>query len=319
VGDANYVVLHTVNQQKLETACPGGKGSCKVPIEEAEVRVFDRNLLDGMTIQVDGEDVTLTKNPNGSLYPDVYEHASAAQVGSCTTDANGFCIAGEETMGDYLVIVKYVDADLGTVYTGKPKSPNDFDDGLATKHFQVIKVYKKKGGTQLGGGSKTVLDGSYLEIISPDYAVWEEGVTDYVYPYIFTSDSDWDVDLCAEVPWGYDIVGVYDVDGNLIATDHCVQTLIANETMVVAYEVVDYLSPKPRMKAKFKIKHKGKVHKFDLETPGHRKGKDKPDKGKGGGKKPASGLLPGAGIMAPVFVAGVWAVSQTRHRRRNRP
>jgi hypothetical protein len=310
VGDANYVMLHIVDQQKPKMACPDGKGSCMEPIEGAEVRVFDRN-------DPDFQAKYGTKNPSGGLYDQVFEH-DTGRVGACTSDANGFCLAGEETMGDYLVIVKYVDTDLGTVYTGKPKSPGDFVDGLATKDFQVIKVYKKDRSPQLSGGSKTVLAGSYLEIISPDYAVWEEGVTDYVYPFIFTSDSDWDVDLCAEVPQGYDIVGVYDADGNLISTDECVQTLIANETMVVAYEVVDLQSPKPHMKTKLKIKHKGRVHKFDLETPGHRKGKDKPDKGQGGGNNHPADVLPAAGVMGPVLLAGVWAAGQTRHRRRKR-
>jgi hypothetical protein len=62
--------------------------------------------------------------------------------------------------------------------------------------------------------------------------------------------------------------------------------------MVVAYGVADLQSPKPHMKTKFKIRHKDKVHKFDLETPGHRKGKDKPVKGPGQRQQPHRRLSP---------------------------
>ena len=172
--------------------------------------------------------------------------------------------------------MKYEDVDTGkTVYTGTPKSPSDFEPtGLATKDFQIIKVLKKDGTKQFGGGKKTVVIGSYLEIISLDYSIWEEGVTTYVYPFIFKGDSDWTVDVCTEVPEAYSIVGVYDENSNLVSTTECVQTIVA-ETKVIAFEVVDLQSPPPHMKAKFKIKHKGKRHNFDLDTPGHRKGKDK--------------------------------------------
>jgi hypothetical protein len=293
--------------QKLKEACPGGAGSCKMPVEGAEVRVFDRN---DPTFRV----TYGIKNLGSGIYDQVFWN-DIGRVGACTTDASGFCIAGEEAVGDFLVIVKYTDGDLGTVYTGKPKSPEDFVGGLASKEFQVIKVYKEDGSIQLSGGSKTVLSGSYLEIISPDYAVWEEGADDYVYPFIFTSDSDWDVDLCAEVPFGYAIVGVYNADGDLIATDECVQALVADETIVVAYDVFDFQSPKPHMKIKFKIQHEGKVHRFELETPGHRRGRDKPDNGKGRGGGQTGVILPMAEAIGPPLLAGVCSATQERRRR----
>jgi hypothetical protein len=161
-----------------------------------------------------------------------------------------------------------------------------------------------------------VVTGSYLEIISLDYAVWEEGVTNYVYPFIFTADSDWDVDVCTEVPEGYDIVGAYDADGVLVATTECVQTLVANESKAVAFEVVDLQSPPPHVKAKFKIKHKGKVHKFGLDTPGHRKGKDHPGKGKGRDNNPNAALLPEVDVVGLALVAAVGAAGRVSRRNR---
>jgi hypothetical protein len=66
---------------------------------------------------------------------------------------------------------------------------------------------EKDGRCDYGDGARSVYSGSYLEIIYPSYTVWEEGVTDYLYPFILTGDTDWTVDVCASVPQGYQIVG----------------------------------------------------------------------------------------------------------------
>jgi len=139
VGDENLVELHVIDRAKI--FC-GGAGSCKVPIENEEVRVFDRNDPDFQA--------NFKKNPSGTLYPAVYE-ADIGRIGNCITNASGRCIAGEEQIGDYLVIVKFTDPETGKIiYTGKPKSPSDFVDtdsdgiaDLASKDFQIIKVIKK--------------------------------------------------------------------------------------------------------------------------------------------------------------------------------
>ena len=269
VGDENIVELHLVDQAKTG-ACADGAGSCKSPIEGAEVRVFDRNDSD---FQAEYG----RKNPSGSIYDQVFEN-DIGRVGACTTDAAGECTAGEESTGDYLVIVKYVDAETGkSVYTGKPKSPRDFVDtdgdtqgDLATKDFQVIKVLRRNGSIQFSGGSKTVVSGSYLEVISPDFAVWEDVAAGYVYTFIFISDSDWDVDLCTRVPRGYSIVGTYDENGDLMSDSRCTQTFVSGETKVIAYEVVDVGSPEPRLYARLTVTHRGRVTPLTLDVPGIR-------------------------------------------------
>jgi hypothetical protein len=270
-GDANLVELHTVDQAK-SGACPGGAGSCKSPIQDAQIRVFDRN---NTTFQV----AYGTKNPDGSIYDQVFE-SDIGRVGTCTTGSDGRCTAGEETAGDYLVIVKHADPSGETIYTGKPKSGSDFVDtdgdalgDLAMKDFQVIKVLRKDGAVQFSGGSKTMVSGSHLEIVYPDFAVWEDAAAGYVYPFILTSDSEWTIDVCAYVPSGYAIVGAYDESANLVSDSRCTQTFVTGQTKVVAYEVVDVGSPEPKLDAHLKLKHKGKVKTVDLSVPGIRKGK----------------------------------------------
>ena len=132
----------------------------------------------------------------------------------------------------------------------------------------------RDGRCDYGDGAKSVYSGSYLEILYPSYTVWEEGMTDYIYPFILTGDSDWAVDICAAVPQGYQIAGVYDIDGNLIASNECVQAGVAGDTKVLAFRVVDLQSPPPHLTAKLKIRHKGRSVNAQLDIEGHRKGKD---------------------------------------------
>jgi hypothetical protein len=256
VADKNTVTLHTVNL--------GGGPSSKVPLAGAQVRVFDRNSPDFQA-------VAGSKNPDGSLYGVIFEADAAGfdvgLVGVCVTDGSGICFAGEASIGEYLVIVKYFDSATGTtVYVGKPKAPSDFVDtngdgvaDLATKDFQIMKVFKQGMFQGYRGGSKMVVTGSVLEMIIPESAIWEG--TQSVYPFIFTSDSAWTVDVCASVLNGYSIVGVYDENGNLMASTECVQTIVANETKIVAFEVNEVGSPEPSLNATLTLKSpKGKIY-----------------------------------------------------------
>ena len=90
---------------------------------------------------------------------------------------------------------------------GQRVSPDDFEDtngdrirDLALKDFQIMEVFKKDGTVQFRGGRETVVMGSYLQIVHPDYAVWENATSAFVYPFTFTSDSPWTPDVCAQVP-----------------------------------------------------------------------------------------------------------------------
>ena len=286
-ADKNIVELHIVGL---------GKGpSTKSPLSGVEVRVFDRNIPDFQAIAG-------SKNPKGDLYGIIYE-ADSGRVGSCVTGSDGICFAGEENKGDYLVIIKWNDLETAkTVYVGRPKSPEDFKDNLATKEFQIVKAIKKDGTIEYRGGSKVVVAGSLLEVIVPESAVWEGNSS--IYPFIFTSDSDWTVDVCAEVPAGYSIVGVYDENGNLTASSQCMETFVANTSKTIAFEVKETGSPEPSFSANLKLKNpKGKItqqtHKVSDVRRGTFNNKVKEAKIKVEGlkrlKKPAS-LSPGSSL-----------------------
>lgn len=265
VGDKNHVDLHIIDQKKRGDC--GGAGSCKFDLNGVQVKVFNRNNPAFQTLW--------TKNPSGTLYAQVFE-VDTGRISQCTTNTFGDCTAGEATTGDYLVIIKYVDTETGkSIYSGKPKSPEDFSNGLAFKDFQIIKVIKKDGSIEYKGGSKTVITGSYLEIIAPESALWD-GIQE-VYPYIMTSDSDWSVNVCMQVPTGYSIVGVRDENDNLLTTTNCVQEFVAGQTKVVAFDLKEVSSPEPDMQTSLTATNKktGKTKTVTLNIPGRKQPKAK--------------------------------------------
>jgi hypothetical protein len=244
------VTLKTINQ-----SVPGG-GTTTAPIAGAEARLFDRN--DSAFQSTYG-----TKNPSHAIYDQVFNN-NVGTVGSCVSESSGLCKAGNETDGDHLMIVKYADTSGKTAYIGSPISTGDYVNGTAEKEMAVIKTILKDGSIKLSAGKTSVVTGSMLEIVSPAYMNWES-TTEY-YPFVFTSDSDWTVDLCLEVPEGYQIVEGED----------CVKTLVAGETVAVLFTVQEVGSPKPDTTAKFKLKGPdGKVKSLDINIPGEKKSKKK--------------------------------------------
>jgi hypothetical protein len=238
VADKHIVTLHKVYI---------GKGpSTKEPLGGVEVRVFDRD--NSYFASAYG------RNPKSLYYPGIFEDSNLLMtghgfVGACTTDSGGICYVGEASKGYFLVIMRYIDTETGKrVYVGRAKDPTDFNtEGVAVKEFQVMKVYKNGQFYEFRGGNKSVVTGSILEIIEPESAIWDG--TQSIYPFIFTSDSDWSVDVCAKVPEGYQILGVYDAGGNMLPSNQCVQTFVNGETKGIAFEVHETGSPEPSLDA----------------------------------------------------------------------
>jgi len=207
------------------------------------------------------------------LYDDIFE-LGTGRVGACVTNTAGQCSVGVSGVGKYLVIAKEVETSA-TVYSAK--TVEDFVDtngdharDLGTAELQVIRLLKKDGSEQWSGAAKDVITGSYLEITRPDFAYWD-AVTGYTYPFIFSSDSNWDVDVCAQVPQGYAIVGVFDENGSRIGGTSCVQTFVAGGVKVVAFEVVETGSPEPELRARLRTRHNGRITTLDLNVPGLRR------------------------------------------------
>ncbi|MEM7823984.1 MAG: NosD domain-containing protein, partial [Candidatus Aenigmatarchaeota archaeon] len=267
VADKTSVELHIIDQAK-SGACEGGAGSCKLPLEFVEIRVYDRN---NPTFQA-----AYGKNPSGTLYAAIFDdlNLGSAIIGSCLTDSTGSCLAPEPNTGDFLVLARYIDFSTGKNITiGRPKSASDFvattvngmPAKLATKDMQVIKTIQKDGTVSYKGGSKTVVTGSELTVIYPDNVVWEDN--NELYPFIFTSDVDWDVNLCLNVPSGYKIAGFYDDAGNLVSAS-CMQTFLSGETKTALFVLSKTGSPEPEFDANLKVKRAGLAKQVKLKLRG---------------------------------------------------
>ena len=167
-----------------------------------------------------------------------------------------------------------------------------------------------------------MVTGSYLEVVHPDFAVWEDAAAGYVYPFIFTSDSDWTVDVCAYVPTGYAIVGVYDENGDLLTDSSCAQTFVSGETKVAAFDVIEVGSPEPVLGVLLTVEHEGTVTELDIEVPGERTYVEKPaaqpaelpttGAGEGGGGTP---VWPAVAALAGVAAMLLSGIAVWRRRR----
>ncbi|HRY60448.1 MAG TPA: hypothetical protein P5096_03640 [Patescibacteria group bacterium] len=128
---------------------------------------------------------------------------------------------------------------------------------------------------QINPADEDEYTGSLLSVVYPQNVSWEEGVQNYIYPYIFTSDSDWSADVCASVPNGYKVVGAYDENGQLVSTSSCMQTFIANTSKIVAFEVSDIGSPKEfNVDSTLKLNHQGKIKTVKMTSATKKKTKE---------------------------------------------
>ncbi|MDH5596700.1 MAG: hypothetical protein OEY44_01240 [Candidatus Peregrinibacteria bacterium] len=228
--------------------CPDGQPSCNnIPVEGAVARVYKLSDL---------------SDSSPSNYINIF-NSNTGLVGSCTTDATGSCIVPEEAAANYLMIVRADAPDEATydyMYYGKTKSPSDFAEDPAStvtlangtvvtgklaslEYLFLVQTKQGSGKVVLMNGGKKTLTGSQLDVIYPTEAIWEEAASNFIYPVFFTSDSDWNVNICADVPQGYKVVGSYDENGNYVADASCSQTLVANQLKVIAFEVTDLESP----------------------------------------------------------------------------
>ena len=269
------VTLHTID--RTGSVCPNGAGSCKGSIAGAEVRVFDRNNPQF--------EAMWTSSPDGLLYGDVYETA-VGLVARCVTGADGRCETGENDNIPLLKIVK-TSIDGYTVYTGLPQNPGAAQANPVT-FLDVIRAIDKDGNVTIRAGKKTVVEGSYLEIIEPDYVIWENEVE--LYPFLFTSDSEWNIDLCLHVPAGY-----------AVHEGECQQLLVANETATLMLTVEDMESPEPNFSLEIKLKHKDKTTNLNREVKGKRvtQGQDekRPGQGNAFGRLRQAGNSSGGGLF----------------------
>lgn len=290
-ADLTTVTMHIVDQKKSGQAPLEGCGkdrwgrpdqTCNVPLAGATVKVFNR------------ED-PLFKSTYGSIRPTQKYYANIfnspiGYVSGCVTNSSGSCMAVEAFGGRFIVMTQYIDVARNmTVYTARFKNfmdcmhsceeddDDDYDSPyhehsydascggyckpgcvnqtLVSKSLRIEKTIYKNGQVKYEAGNRLVLWGSELTIDHPDYTVWSG--TEELYPFTFTTNDTWDINVCLDAPAGYTIAGVMDIDGNMIEDSNCLQTLVAGESKAVLFKAIETSSPEPDFTATFKATHNG--------------------------------------------------------------
>jgi|GEM_PF-6290462 len=272
VGDLTKAKMHIVDQRKSGQQPLDGcgidskgkpKSACTAPLPEMEVKVFDRD--DPTFVS------TFTSRPQKNFYDDIFE-SDIGLLGSCITAANGQCLAPEPKGGKLLVIGKFNDTVNNIIiYQARHKNfkikdcrdeddddddcdeeeKDDDDNGGSTinadviksKSLRIVKIIKKDGSVKYEAGNRQIIIGSKLTVDAADYVIWQN--SEELYPFVFNSEENWTIDVCMTVPEGYSVAGILDIDGNVITTDQCIQTIIAGEESVVLFRVMDVGSPEP--------------------------------------------------------------------------
>jgi hypothetical protein len=280
-ADITRVTMRIIDLQRSGVCqWPNGqpKLTCEMNLKDVQVKVFDREDPDFNS--------AYGRWPSRHLLDDIYE-ANIGILGVCSTNENGECTIGEDHPGKFLVIAKYQESGV-TVYTGKFKNfkwnrsgclwhwENDDDDvdgstppEKITKHLHILKQIRRNGEITFLGGFREVVSGSQLDIDHPEYKVWQD--EQELYPFVFTSGEDWDIDVCMSVPGGYRLVGIQDENEQVVSTSSCVHTFVAGESKVFLFDVEDVGSPEPDMSFSLTTKHEGKVAKVLKKITGMRK------------------------------------------------
>jgi hypothetical protein len=232
----------------------GSNTANKAPVTNARVVMLPKarvqaqcNLLDAPCVWTNlatinnPPDPVFTTGPDGSIV-----------VYSSVPDPNGWAI---------YIDMQGAQASGATITMGTTKIAVANTDCAPNKRFTAILVADSTGTTATAMTQRQQqITGSLLEITYPEQVEWDG--TDFLYPFIFTSDSDWEVDVCATVPQGYRIRG-----------SPCEQLFVANETKVIFFDVEDIGSPEPRLQVRGRVRHHGRNTPLDFDVPGKRKKK----------------------------------------------
>jgi len=278
-ADANQTAYHGRNKDfkkkiidlfdtevdDMDCDCDGGMKSLTVAyngVSGVNIDVYTKkqdDLLASFTNVSTGDLLTVdsTGLSKGKLATETLFYINGEVAGnvhtSCSRDISGN-IYGEFTVTGFDDNSGNICPDSGDqVSNGYPNLK--LKDRIKSKDLRFMKKYLKNGVIELQRGSRHIVEGSVLTIDMLDYIVWDDNRE--LYPFIFTSESlnDWTIDVCMQTPQGYSVVGILDDNGDLVTSDSCVQTIVAEEEVVVVFEIEETNSPEPDMAVTIKTEH----------------------------------------------------------------
>jgi hypothetical protein len=114
---------------------------------------------------------------------------------------------------------------------------NNPDTVVKQKYLQVI----QDGNGQQVPAKYTVRTGSQLLIIEPEYIVWDQ--TEQLYPFVFESDGDWDVDVTISPPAGF------------LSDASTLSVQVSNDEQAVQFTLTDVGSDLMPTQTSFEVMH----------------------------------------------------------------
>jgi VCBS repeat-containing protein len=228
--------------------------AAKVPVQNAKVVMLPKarvqavcsNLLDANCVWANLAAINTAGDP--VVMTDVNGRATPT---SSVADPNGWAIYLDVTSATA------VGAGAPAITLGTTQMAVANTECAPQKQFTIILVTDGTATTAMTQRQQRIT-GSVLDITYPEEVEWDG--TEFLYPFIFTSDSDWEVDVCANVPEGYRVVG-----------NPCVQLFVMNETKVIFFDVQEIGSPEPHLAVRGHVKHKGRTQPLNLDVKGKRK------------------------------------------------
>lgn len=212
-------------------------GSTKEPIVALPVRVYDKSP----SSCVSGYGVSWQN------YKSIWLSCSPARAG--LTD-NAGTVRIQVDPGNYLVIGRYdpnpspPDDELYIGVSVGEVSPGQ----TVQKYLQVI----AKADGKKTPAKYTVITGSQLLIIEPEYIEWDGNQE--LYPFIFESIGDWTVTTSVEPPEGF------------VADKKSLTADVISELEAVQFVITDVGSKWKSTKVEYTIKHKGKTLKMKSQV-----------------------------------------------------
>lgn len=241
--DVAIVTPGTINvrAEKHTVGTGSHPGSTKVPIDGMPVNVYDKSP--GSCVSKIGVSWQNYKTVWNSCIP------RQGPTG-CTVVSNGRCVtspSGVATFsmppGDYLVIGLFDPSSSQTgdeIYIGV--SAGGLDSGeTINKYLQVI---QKADGKKVPA-KYTVVTGSELLIIEPEYVEWDG--TQELYPFVFQSTGDWGVTTAVAPPEGF------------VADYTSLSESVKSEVEALQFTITDVGSKWTHTNVEHKIKHKNKT------------------------------------------------------------
>lgn len=251
--EANFTRKRSTTASKLPV-----KNARVIMLPKSRVQALCANLLDADCVWANLAAINTAGDPVVKTGTDGKVVAS-----STVADPNGWAIyidvLGANAQG----------ASAPLISQGTTQIAVSNSDCAPNKRFTLILVTDGSTTTAMTQRQQ-ILHGSILEVSYPDFAEWNG--TQFLYPVVFSSDSDWEIDICASMPPGYSIVG-----------EACAQFLLSNDTKVIFFDVreqgdantasrrrlASLLSKAdPRLNMSLRVKHRGKYQNATLEVPG---------------------------------------------------